>query len=196
MAQSLSVSKGFTPSEEIKAKAARVYVCVVLDTILRFAPSGGTPVEIFDAAFPGLTVGIVRGVVGFVALHSLVSITLSLLFERASEDATELFTALQKVEQRAKDSTQFRQTIEETTSRPMEWMEKTSKKMRRTVQQAKFAFDASDVNMNSGITSRAAIARNSACNTLTKLEASRPWAGKSYSMPAGASRIVPGPYCE
>ena len=50
--------------------------------------------------------------------------------------------------------------------------------------------------MNSGITSRAAIARSSACRIVTKLAASTPAVGKSYSRPAGASRIVPGPYCE
>lgn len=65
-----------------------------------------------------------------------------------------------------------------------------------TIVEAKFAFDPSDVNMNSGITNRAAMARSSACNSVTKLDASRPRAGKSSSKPAGASRIVRGPYCE
>ena len=66
--------------------------------------------------------------------------------------------------------------------------------LRRPASRRSSQFDASDVNMNSGITSRAAMARSSACNTATKLDASRIRAGKSYSMPAGTSRIVPGPY--
>ena len=47
-----------------------------------------------------------------------------------------------------------------------------------TIVDAKFAFEASEVNMNSGITSRAAIARSSACSTVTKLAASRPRGGE------------------
>ena len=50
--------------------------------------------------------------------------------------------------------------------------------------EAKFAFEASEVNMNSGITSRAAMARSSACSTATKLAASRP-AGRKVVLHAG-----------
>src|SRR5262249_40848305 len=67
---------------------------------------------------------------------------LSLSFESASDDATQLFEALKRMELRARDSSSLRKEIEDATSRPLEWIEKTSKKMNRKVRTAQFAFDA------------------------------------------------------
>jgi hypothetical protein len=107
---------------------------VLLEAVLRLSDQG-SDVALFDSHIDGLTVGLARGVSGVVAAHGFLSMLISLLFQRADEDAKQLFEALDRI-----GNGTLTDQLDQKAKATLSWMREAAERARRSQGIARWAF--------------------------------------------------------